>query len=86
METNIEIYPKKDKKTNCSCLWIILAIVGSVLTFFIGLFVAAISSILEGLGTPVIVALIIILMLLLIISIINVICCKCGNRKKYFCC
>jgi len=86
LETNIEIYSKNDKKPCCSCLWVILAIIGSILTFFIGLLVGATTSIIEGLTTPVIISLVIILIVLLIISIINVICCKAGDKKKkYYC-
>ena len=86
METNVEVYHKDDKKINCCCLWIVLAIVGAILTFFIGLLVGATTGILAGLTTPVIIALVITLIVLLVIAIINVICCKTADKNKKCCC
>ena len=86
METNIEVYSKNDKKINCCCLWIVLGMVIAVLTFFIGLLVAATTGILTSLGTAAIIALVIILSVLLVIAIINVLCCKTMDQKKKYCC
>lgn len=84
MEPNIEIYCKKDKK-DCSCLWLILAIVAVALAFFAGVLVAALTEITTTIGIGAIIALIIILAVLLIIAIINVICCRKRNRRKEYC-
>lgn len=86
MEPQVEIYCKKDdKKKNCSCLWLILAIIAVVLSFFVGALVAALTGFVATLGIGAVAVLIIALVLLLIIAIISVICCKKGNRKKYCC-
>lgn len=86
MEPNVQIFYKKDKdkKKDCSCLWLIVAIVSIVLSFFIGVLVTFFTPILDILGIGVIISLIITLVVLLVIAIINVICCKRNDRKK--CC
>lgn len=88
---NIEVCYNKDKEKNrkkdslCFCMWLIVGIVSIVLSFFIGILVAALTTILSILGIGGIVTLIIILAVLLLIAIINVICCKRNDRKKYGC-
>ena len=45
MEPQVEIYCKKEtKKKDCSCLWLIFAVVVFALTFFIGALVAALTD------------------------------------------
>ncbi len=85
MEPQVEIYCKKEnKKKDCSCLWIVLAIILLALAFFIGALVESLATIVTALGLGAVIVLIIALAILLIISIINLICCKKNNSKK--CC
>ena len=86
MESQVEVYYKKDRKKDCSCLWLILAVVAIALAFFIGVLVAALTGIIATLGIGAIIAIIVALAVLLIIAIINVICCKKDNKKKKCCC
>jgi len=79
-----EVYYKKDRKNNCFCIWIIGAIIAIVLSFFVGVLVAELTTIIATLGIGAIIALIVILAVLLIIAIINLICCKKPEKKK--CC
>lgn len=87
MEPNVEIYCRKEKNTkkDCSCLWLILGIVAIVLSFFIGLLVAATTAILATLTVGILIALVIILAVLLVLVIINVICCKKNDKRKNCC-
>ena len=85
MEPQVEIYCKKDNKKDCSCLWLILAIVAIALSFFVGALVAALTGFVATLGVGAIVTLIIALAVLLVITIINVICCIKKDRKKHCC-
>ena len=79
MEPQVEIYCKKEcKKKDCSCLWLILAIILIALSFFVGALVATLT-------VGAVVVLIIALAILAIIAIINLICCKKDNKKKYYC-
>lgn len=86
MEQNVDCYYKKekDRKKECSCLWIIVAILSVILSFFVGILIESLVAIVATLGIGAIVALIIILIVLLIIALINVICCKKNDKKK--CC
>ena len=90
MEPHVEVYYKKEKdrdsKKDCSCLWIIVALVAIALSFFVGVLVAALTGIIATLGVGAIIALVIVLAVLLVIAIINVICCKKGDKKKKHCC
>ena len=85
MEPQVEIYCKKENKKDCSCLWLILAIVAIALSFFVGALVAALTGFVTTLGVGAIVTLIIALAVLLVITIINVICCIKKDRKKHCC-
>lgn len=85
MEPQVEIYCKKENKKDCSCLWLILAIVAIALSFFVGALVAALTGFVATLGVGAIVTLIIALAVLLVITIINVICCIKKDRKKHCC-
>ena len=84
MEPQVEIYCKKekDRKKDCSCLWLILALVAIALSFFVGVLVAALTGIVATLGIGAIIALIVILAVLLVIAIINVICCLKKDKKN----
>ena len=84
MEPQVEIYCKKEcKKKDCSCSWLVLAIVFIVLAFFVGALVAELTGFVATLTTGAVIVLIIALALLAIIAIVNLICCK--NKKKYYC-
>ena len=86
MEPNMETCCKKEKTCkNCFCLWLIVEIVAIILSFFIGVLVAATTGIITALGIGVIIALVIELAVLLIISIITLICCKKSDNKKNCC-
>lgn len=85
MEPDLERYYKKQNKNKCFCSWIIFTIIAIVLSFFVGVLVAGLTTILSVLGIGVIIALIIAFIMLLVISIINIICCKKIERKKDFC-
>lgn len=88
MEPNEDVYyykKEKDRKKDCFGLWLIAAIVTIVLSFFIGVLVAALTTILATLGIGGIVTLIIILLVLLIIAIINVLFCKKNDKRKNCC-
>ena len=84
MEPQLEIYCKKekDRKKDCSCLWIIVTIIAIALSFFVGVLVAALTGIIATLGIGAIIALVVVLAVLLIVAIINVICCKKNDRRK----
>ena len=43
MEPHVEIYCKKDRKKDCSCLWLIVGVVAIALAFFVGVLVAALT-------------------------------------------
>lgn len=83
MEPNEEY--RKDRRKDCFCLWLIVAIVAIVLSFFIGVLVAGLTAILTILGIGGIVTLVIALVVILIIAIINAICCKKNDKKKHCC-
>ena len=60
MEPQVEIYCKKEnKKKDCSCLCLILAVVIFALTFFVGALVAALTGFVTTLGVGAIAVLII---------------------------
>ena len=90
MEPHVEVYYKKDKekdrRKDCSCLWLILAVVGIALAFFVGVLVAALTAIITTLGVGAIIALVVILAVLLLVGIIALICCKKDDKKKKHCC
>ena len=85
MEPHVEIYCKKEKRKDCSCLWLILAVVAVALAFFVGVLVAALTEIITTLGIGAIITLIVALAVLLVIAIINVICCKKNDKRKDCC-
>ena len=86
MEPHVEIYCKKEnRRKDCSCLWLILAVVAIALAFFIGVLVAALTAIITTLGIGAIIAIIVALAVLFIIALINVICCKKNDRRKDCC-
>lgn len=85
MEPQVEIYCKKDKKKDCSCLWIILAVIAVALSFFVGALIAALTGFVTILGIGAVAVLLIALIILLIIAIINLICCRKSNKKKCCC-
>lgn len=85
MEPQVEIYCKKDRKKDCSCLWIILGVIAVALSFFVGALVAALTGFVVLLGIGAVAVLIIALIILLIIAIVNLICCKKSNKKKCCC-
>ena len=87
MEPQVEIYCKKeDKRKDCSCLWLILAVVVIAITFFAGALVAALTGLIETLGIGAIITLIIALGVLAIVAIIALICCRKTDKKKKCCC
>ncbi len=87
MEPQVEIYCKKeDKRKDCSCLWLILAVVVIAITFFAGALVAALTGLIETLGIGAIIALLIALGVLAIVAIIALICCRKTDKKKKCCC
>lgn len=87
MEPQVEIYCKKEeKKKDCSCLWLIFAVVIFALTFFVGALVAALTGFVATLGTGAVVVLIIALAVLAIIALIALICCRKAGKKKKCCC
>lgn len=87
MEPQVEIYCKKEnKRKDCSCLWLILAVVVFALTFFAGVLVATLTEIVAVLGVGAIIALVIALGVLAVIAIIALICCRKGDKKKKCCC
>ncbi len=86
MEPQVEIYCKKEnRRKDCSCLWLILALVAIALSFFVGALVAALTGFVATLGIGAVAVLIIALAVLFIIAIINVICCKKNNKRKDCC-
>jgi len=86
MEPQVEIYCKKDnKKKDCSCLWIILAVIAIALSFFVGALVAALTGFVAILGIGAVAVLIIALVILAIISLISLICCRKTDKKKCCC-
>ena len=86
MEPQVEIYCKKDRKKDCSCLWIIIAIISVLLSFFVGVFFETIFGLIALLGIGATITLIITLLILLIIAIVALICCKKTDKKKNCCC
>ena len=87
MEPQVEIYCKKEtKKKDCSCLWLIFAVVVFALTFFIGALVTALTDFVTILGVGAVISLIITLGILAVISLIALICCKKSDKKKKCCC
>lgn len=85
MEPQVEIYCKKPQKKDCLCLWIILAVIAIILSFFLGALVATLGGIISILSLGAVIVLIIVLTILLIINIIALICCRKNNNKKYCC-
>ena len=85
MEPNVEIYYNKDKKENCFCLLITTALIAIVLSFFVGVLVAATTEIVAPLALGAIIALVVAFTVLLIIAIISIICCKKNEKQKYCC-
>ena len=87
MEPQVEIYCKKEnKRKDCSCLWLILAVVVIAITFFAGALVAALTGLIETLGIGAIITLLIALGVLAIVAIIALICCRKTDKKKKCCC
>ncbi len=87
MEPQVEIYCKKEnKRKDCSCLWIILAVVVFALTFFAGALVATLTDLVAILGIGAIITLLIALGVLAVIALIALICCNKGDKKKKCCC
>lgn len=87
MEPQVEIYCKKEnKRKDCSCIWLIFAVVVFALTFFVGALVAALTGLVATLGVGAIIALIIALGVLALIALIALICCQKGDKKKKCCC
>ena len=87
MEPQVEIYCKKEnKRKDCSCLWLILAVIVIAITFFAGALVAALTGLIETLGIGAIIALLIALGVLAIVAIIALICCRKTDKKKKCCC
>ena len=87
MEPQVEIYCKREnKKKDCSCLWLILAVVIFALTFFVGALVATVTEFVAILGVGAIAVLIIALGVLAIIALIALICCRKSDKKKKCCC
>lgn len=80
-----EVYCKKEKKKDCCCSWLIVAFVGIAVSFFTGVLVAALTTILTILGEGGIIAIIVALGVLLIVSLINAICCKKDNKHDHCC-
>lgn len=86
MEPEIDIFCKKEaKKKDCSCLWIITAIVTLALFFFVGVLVQSLVNVVETLGLGAVIVLLITLGILFIISIISLLCCRKNNKKKNCC-
>lgn len=86
MEPEIDIFCKKEiKKKDCSCLWIITAIITLVLFFFVGVLVENLVGVVEALTLGAVIVLLITLGILFIISIISLFCCKKSNKKKNCC-
>ena len=86
MEPHVEIYCKKEnKRKDCSCLWLILAVVAIALAFFVGVLVAALTTIIATLGIGAIIAIVVALAVLFIVALINVICCVKNNKRKDYC-
>lgn len=87
MEPQVEIYCKKeDKRKDCSCLWLILAVIVIAITFFAGALVAALTGLIDTLGIGAIITLLIALGVLAIVAIIALICCRKTDKKKKCCC
>lgn len=87
MEPQVEIYCKKEnKRKDCSCLWLILAVIVIAITFFAGALVAALTGLIETLGIGAIITLLIALGVLAIVAIIALICCRKTDKKKKCCC
>ena len=87
MEPQVEIYCKKEnKRKDCSCIWLIFAVVVFALRFFVGALVAALTGLVATLGVGAIIALIIALGVLAVIALIALICCQKGDKKKKCCC
>ena len=87
MEPQVEIYCKKEnKRKDCSCLWLILAVIVIAITFFAGALVAALTGLIETLGIGAIITLLIALGVLAIVDIIALICCRKTDKKKKCCC
>lgn len=87
MEPQVEIYCKKEnKRKDCSCLWLILAVIVIAITFFAGALVAALTGLIDTLGIGAIITLLIALGVLAIVAIIALICCRKTDKKKICCC
>ena len=87
MEPQVEIYCKKEnKRKDCSCIWLIFAVVVFALTFFVGALVAALTGLVATLGVGAIIALIIAFGVLAVIALLALICCQKGDKKKKCCC
>ena len=90
MEPHVEVFYKKDKekdrRKDCFCLGLIVALVAIALAFFVGVLVAAVTGIIATLGIGAIIAIVVVLSVLLVIAIISALCCKKDDRKKKCCC
>ncbi len=88
MESDIDIYCKNDcKKKDCTCLYIITALISLILFFFLGVLVQSLVGVVAALTLGAVIVLLITLLILLIISLILLLCCKKGIRKKKcYCC
>ena len=83
MEPQVEIYCKKEnKKKDCSCLWLIFAIILVALAFFAGALVSTLTGFVSILGIGAIAVLIISLIILAIVALIDIICCNKNYKKK----
>lgn len=87
MEPKVEVYYKKEKdcKRNCCCLGLVVALIAIVLSFFVGVLVAALTGIIATITVGGLIAIIVALAVALLVAIINAICCKTNDKKKYCC-
>ena len=87
MEPQVEIYCKKekDKRKDCTCLWIIIAVIAILLSFFIGVLVGTLLGIIGLIGIGYVIVLVIVLAILLLIALIALWCCRKKNKKRECC-
>ena len=85
MEPQVEIYCKKDKRKDCSCIWLILAIVLFVLAFFLGVLISALTAIITTLGLGAIITLVVVFAVLALLTIVFAICCRESRNNKNYC-
>ena len=86
MEQEIYCKPERNRKKDCFCSWIFVAVVAIVLSFFIGVLISALTTIITTLTVGSIIALVVAFAVLFILSIIGVICCKKNDDKDKYCC